>query len=174
MFVAAGIGKTVREKVCVHTSRDIRAIASQLVNVWLEVFRKEKASNGALKLSRQATAADALRRKPIRDPSSGKPPLHTFHGGLEHKGSLQDSALTASHLPLNANGKKVNDKPIKGETANSSKSEINSSRFRGSTGRPHSELKENDVAVTEAERAAIAAAEAARAAALAAAEVCFP
>ncbi|KAM1617186.1 hypothetical protein TB2_015840 [Malus domestica] len=166
----SGIGKTVREKVCVHTSRDIRAIASQLVNVWLEVFRKEKASNGALKLSRQATAADALRRKPIRDPSSGKPPLHTFHGDLEHKGSLQDSASTASHLPLNANGKKVNGKPIKGETASSSKSEINSSRFRGSTGRPHSELKENDVAVTEAEKAAIAAAEAARAAALAAAE----
>ncbi|KAM1088279.1 hypothetical protein FF1_016221 [Malus domestica] len=166
----SGIGKTVREKVCVHTSRDIRAIASQLVNVWLEVFRKEKASNCALKLSRQATAADALRRKPIRDPSSGKLPLRTFHGCLEHKGSLQDSASTASHLPLNANGKKVNGKPIKGETENSSKSEINSSRFRGSTGRPHSELKENDVAVTEAERAAIAAAEAAHAAARAAAE----
>ncbi|KAM1434426.1 hypothetical protein ACFX2I_042510 [Malus domestica] len=166
----SGIGKTVREKVCVHTSRDIRAIASQLVNVWLEVFRKEKASNGALKLSRQATAADAWKRKTIRDPSSSKPPLHTFHCGLEHKGSLQDSASTASHLPLNANGKKVNGKSIKGETANSSKSEINSSRFRGSTGRPHSELKEIDVAVTEAERAAIAAAEAARAAALAAAE----
>lgn len=40
----------MKEKVCVHTSRDIRAIASQLVRVWIEVFRKEKASNGRLKL----------------------------------------------------------------------------------------------------------------------------
>ncbi|BFG17699.1 hypothetical protein CerSpe_039730 [Prunus speciosa] len=166
----SGIGKTVKEKVCVHTSRDIRAIASQLVSVWLEVFRKEKASNGGLKLSRQAAAVDSFKRKPIRDPSSGKPPLHTFHGALEHKGSLQDSASTASHLPLNANVKKVNGKAIKIEAVNSSKLEINSSRSRGSTGRPDTKLEVNDFAMTEAERAAIAAAEAARAAALAAAE----
>lgn len=140
--------------------------------MWLEVFRKEKASNGGLKLSRQAAAVDSFKRKPIRDPSSGKPPLHTFHGALEHKGSLQDSASTASHLPLNANVKKVNGKAIKIEAVNSSKLEINSSRSRGSTGRPDTKLEMNDFAMTEAERAAIAAAEAARAAALAAAEVC--
>ncbi|KAG8084065.1 hypothetical protein GUJ93_ZPchr0010g7436 [Zizania palustris] len=45
----SGIGRTVKEKVCVHTSRDIRAIARQLVSVWVEVFCKEKASNGRLK-----------------------------------------------------------------------------------------------------------------------------
>lgn len=163
-----GIGKTVKEKVCVHTSRDIRAIASQLVSVWLEVFRKEKASNGGLKLSRQATGVDSLKRKTVRDPSSGKPPLHMYHGAFEHKGSLQDSASTGSHLPSNPNVKKVNGKAIKLETANSAKLETNSSRFGGSTGRPHNE----DFAMTEEERAAIAAAEAARAAALAAAKVC--
>lgn len=161
-----GIGKTVKEKVCVHTSRDIRAIASQLVSVWLEVFRKEKASNGGLKLSRQATGVDSLKRKTVRDPSSGKPPLHMYHGAFEHKGSLQDSASTGSHLPSNPNVKKVNGKAIKLETA--AKLETNSSRFGGSTGRPHNE----DFAMTEEERAAIAAAEAARAAALAAAKVC--
>lgn len=139
--------------------------------MWLEVFRKEKASNGGLKLSRQAAAVDSFKRKPIRDPSSGKPPLHTFHGALEHKGSLQDSASTANHLPLNA-VKKVNGKAIKIEAVNSSKLEINSSRSRGSTGRPDTKLEVNNFAMTEAERAAIAAAEAARAAALAAAEVC--
>ena len=32
----------MKEKVCVHTSRDIRAIASQLVSVWVEVFREKK------------------------------------------------------------------------------------------------------------------------------------
>ncbi|KAM5565045.1 lysine-specific histone demethylase 1 [Rosa sericea] len=155
----SGIGKTVREKVCVHTSRDIRAIASQLVSVWLEVFRREKASNGGLKLSRQASGVDSLKRKTVRDPSSGKPPLHMYHGAFEHKGSLQDSASTGSQLPLNPNVKKVNGKVIKLETANSS-------RFGGSTGRPH----DDDFAMTEEERAAIAAAEAARAAALAAAK----
>eukprot|EP00252_Welwitschia_mirabilis_P019240 TRINITY_DN4398_c0_g3_i1.p1 TRINITY_DN4398_c0_g3~~TRINITY_DN4398_c0_g3_i1.p1 ORF type:complete len:498 (+),score=120.94 TRINITY_DN4398_c0_g3_i1:1-1494(+) len=48
----SGIGKTVKEKVCVHTSRDIRAIASQLVSMWIEVFRREKA-NGGWKLLKQ-------------------------------------------------------------------------------------------------------------------------
>lgn len=48
----------MKEKVCVHTSRDIRAIASQLARVWIEVFRKEKASNGGLRLLK------------VRDPQS--------------------------------------------------------------------------------------------------------
>ncbi|XP_004293193.1 PREDICTED: uncharacterized protein LOC101302430 [Fragaria vesca subsp. vesca] len=155
----SGIGKTVREKVCVHTSRDIRAIASQLVSVWLEVFRREKASNGGLKLSRQASGVDSLKRKTVRDSSSGKPPLHLYHGAFEHKGSLQDSASTGSQLPSNSNAKKMNGKTIRLETANSS-------RFGGSTGKPH----DDEFAMTEEERAAIAAAEAARAAALAAAK----
>ncbi|XP_050366850.1 lysine-specific histone demethylase 1 homolog 3 [Argentina anserina] len=153
----SGIGKTIREKVCVHTSRDIRAIASQLVSVWLEVFRREKASNGGLKLSKQASGVDSLKRKTVRDSSSGKPPLHMYHGAFEHKG--QESASMGSHLPSNHNVKKVNGKTIKLERANSS-------RYGGSTGRPH----DDDFAMTEEERAAIAAAEAARAAAIAAAK----
>ncbi|KAI5071998.1 hypothetical protein GOP47_0012104 [Adiantum capillus-veneris] len=40
----SGIGRTVKEKVVVHTSRDIRAVASQLVKLWVDTFRKEKAA----------------------------------------------------------------------------------------------------------------------------------
>ncbi|XP_078448377.1 LSD1-like 3 [Wolffia australiana] len=54
----SGIGKTVKEKVCMHTSRDIRAIASQLVNVWVEVFRERKTKS----LTQQG-GTDALRTK---------------------------------------------------------------------------------------------------------------
>lgn len=151
-FFGIGIGKTVREKVCVHTSRDIRAIASQLVSVWLEVFRKEKASS-RLKLLKQSTAVDSIKRKSLKDPSSGKPPLHSHHGGLESKLS------PGSHLTFNANIKKENGKTIK----------------------LGSELEDKCFAMSEEEQAAFAAAEAARAAAeaaaLAAAEanakVCF-
>lgn len=149
----SGIGKTVKEKVCVHTSRDIRAIASQLVNVWLEVFRKEKASNGGSKFSRQSAAVDSAKRKSIKDPASAKPPLHTNHGALGDRGSLQVSASNGSHLSSSANVKKVNGKVVKLESATSSKPDV------------------DRAAMTEEEKAAIAAAEAARAAALAAVEV---
>lgn len=60
----------MKEKVCVHTSRDIRAIASQLVSVWVELFRKEKASRG-LKLLRQSTLDSKSKSLVV----SGKPPL---------------------------------------------------------------------------------------------------
>ncbi|KAJ4835961.1 hypothetical protein Tsubulata_037128 [Turnera subulata] len=127
----SGIGKTVKEKVCMHTSRDIRAIASQLVSVWLEVFRREKASN-RLKLSRQAAAMDALKRKSLNNPNSGKPPLRT------HQVSLSTG-----------------------------KSE---SRSHALQSRPENVEGEKDLAISEEEQAALAAAEAACAAARAAAE----
>ncbi|XP_062099479.1 lysine-specific histone demethylase 1 homolog 3 [Humulus lupulus] len=140
----SGIGKTVKEKVCVHTSRDIRAIASQLVSVWLDVFRKEKASNGGLKFSRQATTVDFSKRKPIKDPASGKPPLHANHGASENRGNIQVSATTL-------------------------KPETNSLKSQGSTSSLHVEV-DDSTAMTEEEKAAIAAVEAARTAALAAVE----
>ncbi|GLU04539.1 hypothetical protein SLE2022_216790 [Rubroshorea leprosula] len=96
---SSGVGKTVKEKVCVHTSRDIRAIASQLVNVWLEIFRKEKASNGVRSL-RQATV-DSWKRKSFKDPASGKPPLRSHHGAYEIRPSLQGSVIAGSQLNSN-------------------------------------------------------------------------
>nr|GEZ79804.1 lysine-specific histone demethylase 1 homolog 3 [Tanacetum cinerariifolium] len=48
----ACIGKTVKEKVCVHTNRDIRAIASQVVSVWVEIFRKENVRSSSCYICR--------------------------------------------------------------------------------------------------------------------------
>ncbi|WCJ35142.1 hypothetical protein M5689_016409 [Euphorbia peplus] len=106
----SGIGKTVKEKVCVHTSRDIRAIASQLVSVWLEVFRREKASKGR-KLLRQANAVEALRRKSNSNTASGKPPLRSNHGDLEKvNGKLDLKLETMSNASLGNQDAGVEDK----------------------------------------------------------------
>lgn len=153
----------MKEKVCVHTSRDIRAIASQLVSVWLEVFRKEKASNGRLKLFKQSTTVDSSKRKSLKDPASGKPPLHSYHGGLDNKGPA------GSHLTSNANIRKENGKTMRLENMP-----------HNSMGKLDSEV-EDKFAMSEEEQAAFAAAEAARATAEAAAraaaeataKVCF-
>ncbi|KAI5596801.1 hypothetical protein BDE02_02G025700 [Populus trichocarpa] len=150
----SGIGKTVKEKVCVHTSRDIRAIASQLVSVWLEVFRREKASNGGVKFSRHATLLDSSKRKSFSNSTTGKPPLRTHHGALEARGNSQVSAPTRGPLPSNPNMKKASSKP---ETLKDSS-------------RQDTELEEGNTAISEEEQAALAAAEAARAAARAAAQ----
>lgn len=164
----SGIGKTVKEKVCVHTSRDIRAIASQLVSVWIEIFRKEKASNGG-KLLRQATGIDSSKGK-SKGLASGKPPLRTHYSALDNKGSLQVPASAGCHIPSNANIKKVNGKPNKLDIMTDSRSDVNSCKSEGSIGRLNTKGDEGNVAMSEEEQAAFAAAEAARAAALAAAE----
>ncbi|KAJ1398024.1 TFIIS/LEDGF domain superfamily [Sesbania bispinosa] len=152
----SGMGKTVKEKVCVHTSRDIRAIASQLVNVWLEVFRKEKASNGGLKLSRQATAVDLSKRKSIKDSASGKPPISTHQGTIENKGGLLNPTSAGSNSPT-THVKKLH-------TTNKENNKLLMTEARVTE-------KEDKICVmSEEEKAAIAAAEAARAKAIAAAE----
>lgn len=173
LTTGAGIGKTVKEKVCVHTSRDIRAIASQLVSIWLEVFRKEKATNGGLKLSKSVSTVESLKRKSNKDSSSGKPPLHANNNSLDSRCNLLTSGSAAIHLPSDVNMKNDNSKQLKLEMENSSKSDISSSRSRGSFGKQDAEMEDNNIAMTEEEEAAFAAAEAARAAALAAAKVIF-
>ncbi|KAK6939383.1 SWIRM domain [Dillenia turbinata] len=148
----SGIGKTVKEKVCVHTSRDIRAIASQLVSVWIEIFRKEKASNGGLKLLKQAAGVDSTKSKSAKDPGSGRPPLRSHYDALDAKGRLQVPASARCLSPSNT------------------KIGVNMSRSQGSRGKLNMKGEEESRALSEEERAAIAAAEAARAAAIAAAE----
>ncbi|KAG0572419.1 hypothetical protein KC19_VG093600 [Ceratodon purpureus] len=49
----SGVGKTVKEKVWMHTSRDIRGVAGQLVKLWIEVFRREKAQ-GMIKSAKKS------------------------------------------------------------------------------------------------------------------------
>ncbi|XP_043708126.1 lysine-specific histone demethylase 1 homolog 3-like [Telopea speciosissima] len=167
----SGVGRTVKEKVCVHTSRDIRAVASQLVSMWIEVFRKEKAANGGLKLLSQATALDSskAKAKSSKDSSLGKPSLRNTHGTPENRGAME---VPSSGAPSNVNiknNKKMNCKPSKLETVTDSKSEV-SSRSEGVVQGLDSKVEDSSVAMSEEEAAAFAAAEAARAAALEAAK----
>lgn len=157
--------------MCVHTSRDIRAIASQLVSVWIEIFRKEKASNG-LKQLRQSTVTIPPKSK--SSIASGKPPLRTTAVAPENKRSLRVPTSAGSQLPMNANNKKMNIKPAKSETAADSKSDAKPPISQGSVGRQNATIDgSQNFPLTEEEKNAIAAAEAARAAARAAAEVCL-
>lgn len=162
----------MKEKVCVHTSRDIRAIASQLVNVWIEVFRKEKASNGGLKLLKQTTTSNSVKGKSCKDLASGKPPVHMHHSALDFKGSSLVSASARSHSPSSVSFKKDDGKLAKFESMTNSKPDGNQSRSPGSLARMDVEGVEANHFMSEEEKVAFAEAEAARAAALAAAEVC--
>ncbi|KAI3464875.1 hypothetical protein Pfo_021538 [Paulownia fortunei] len=159
----SGVGKTVKEKVCVHTSRDIRAIASQLVSVWVELFRKEKASKGGLKLLRQSTTLDSKSKSLV----FGKPPLRN----VESKGSSKISAPAGHQFRSSASTKKVVNEPVKSETRIHSNSEVQLSNSHGSI-RCGNVIEEDnhEIPMTEEEKAAFAAAEAARAAAIAAAK----
>ncbi|KAK6115270.1 hypothetical protein DH2020_007539 [Rehmannia glutinosa] len=155
----SGIGKTLKEKVCVHTSRDIRAIASQLVSVWVELFRKEKASKGGRKLLRQSTTLDSKSKSPQ---VFGKPPLRN----VESKGNSKVSASAGHQFHSGASTKNVVD-----ETRTHLKAEVNLSNSNGSTGCGNAMDEDNrEIPMSEEEKAAFAAAEAARAAAIAAAK----
>lgn len=147
-----GIGKTVKEKVCLHTSRDIRAVASQLVNVWIEVFRKQKASSGGMKLLRQSSAIESSKSK-FRL-GLGKPPLRTTHGAPP------------------PNNKKVNINQDKMENRTDTKSKVKG-LSAGATGIHDSDMEGKEYAMSEEEQAIFAAEEAARAAEIAAAKVGF-
>lgn len=155
----SGIGKTVKEKVCVHTSRDIRAVASQLVNVWIEVFRKEKAANGGLKLLRQTTVPESSKNKSSKISVSGKCIRTAFN-----RGHLQDLSSPGKISPPEITNKKTSSKSIRLDSTSELKSEGNSFQDHD----PKAE--EDDVVISEEEAAVFAAAEAARAAARAAAE----
>lgn len=142
----SGIGKTVKEKVCVHTSRDIRAIASQLVRVWIEIFRKKKASK-----LRQPTVADSFKNRSSQ--ALGKPPLRTNHIAPENRGSPKVSS-SRNHFASSSNVIRptVEAKPSSSE---------------GSVGRQNATGEESK---EKEEKAALAAKEASLAAALAAAK----
>ncbi|CAL4915255.1 unnamed protein product [Urochloa decumbens] len=164
----SGIGRTVKEKVCVHTSRDIRAIARQLVSVWIEVFRKEKANNGGLKLLRRIPSTELSKTK-SKDLQSGKPTLRVPNETLDNNkvaSQRQHARFASSHSPPKTS--KFDNKETKLETGIATRSD----------GNPVSEEQqhgikskvEHGVPMSEEEAAAFAAAETARAAAIAAAQ----
>jgi monoamine oxidase len=158
----SGIGRTVKEKVCVHTSRDIRAVASQLVKMWIEVFRKEKA-NGGFKLKQLHGSApnpgssDAVKAK-SKEQSSGKPSATVVN---DVKGNTDQPPSTPINKNLALHSVQVEDGSELKKEANSVVAQTSDQ------GQPK---KSEDCALSELEAAAIAAEEAARAAAAAAAE----
>jgi hypothetical protein len=167
-----GIGKTVKEKVCVHTSRDIRAIARQLVSVWIEVFRREKDSNGGLKLLRRMPSIESSKTK-SKDLQSGKPTLRVPNGTLDNNkvvSQRQRTRFASSQSPPKIN-KKYDNKEMKLETVTAAMSDgklLSQKQQHGI----ESKVEECGIPMSEEEAAAFAAAEAARAAAIAAAQVC--
>ena len=97
------MGKTVKEKVWMHTSRDIRGVAGQLVKLWIEVFRREKA-HGLIKSGKKSSGSSPnatfgnqkgkLKDVQKRTVSIGKPMLATY-GDLKCKYSVQSASLSA-------------------------------------------------------------------------------
>ncbi|KAF7087160.1 hypothetical protein CFC21_090370 [Triticum aestivum] len=157
----SGIGRTVKEKVCVHTSRDIRAIARQLVSMWIEVFRKEKASNGALKMLRRLPSVESSKTK-SKDLHSG---MRTSH--VTNEAGVQRVRSAGSHSP-HRTGKKP-DKVVKLSTIMATKSDGSSLRSQKQHHDPEPKTDQGMV-MSEEEAAVFAAAEAARVAAVAAAQ----
>ncbi|XP_006661993.1 lysine-specific histone demethylase 1 homolog 3 [Oryza brachyantha] len=165
----SGIGRTVKEKVCVHTSRDIRAIARQLVSVWVEVFRKEKASNGALKLLRRMPSAESSKPR-SKDLQSGKPVGRASNQVPDNpKVASRHARSAGNHSPHRAI-KIPENKAAKLEAMTATRSDGSSLRSQ----KQHNDLEPKAdnglVIMSEEEAAAFAAAEAARAAAIAAAQ----
>ncbi|KAL5225652.1 hypothetical protein ABZP36_012291 [Zizania latifolia] len=164
----SGIGRTVKEKVCVHTSRDIRAIARQLVSLWIEVFRKEKASNGGLKLLRRMPSTESSKPR-SKDLQSGMPIVCGLNQVSDnHKVASKHAKSSGDHSP-HGTSKKPENKAAKLETMMATRSDGSSLRSQ----KQHHDLEpkaDNGLAMSEEEAAAFAAAEAARAAAIAAAQ----
>ncbi|CAL9066506.1 unnamed protein product [Musa banksii] len=161
----SGIGRTIKDKVCVHTSRDIRSVASQLVGMWIEVFRKEKAVNG-LKLLRQATCSESSKVR-SKELILGKPHLRMTTETSENKCTIQVPSSSGSHSPSKVNIKKPEILPTKLESSVCIKSDVRSLRSQSIV---HTKSKTKDNLVVSEEAATFAAVESARAAALKAVE----
>lgn len=158
----SGIGRTIKEKVCVHTSRDIRAIASQLVSMWIEVFRKEKAANGRLKLLRQTAASEQSKFR-SKDQKLGTALLCKGSEAMDSRAILLIPSSAGSHSPSKAKTRKT-DKAGKLESIADRKLADTQRKFQ------NWDLKmEGDTARIQ-EAAALDAAEAAHASAIAAAK----
>ncbi|XP_057863527.2 lysine-specific histone demethylase 1 homolog 3 isoform X1 [Cryptomeria japonica] len=165
----SGIGRTVKQKVINHTSRDIRAVAKQLVNTWVELFRKEKA-NGGLKLLKQSDGpakisglSDVIKAK--YKEQIGKLPNSATNG---FKGNLVELVSVKDHSSAGLKNKNSELQSVAVDAGTEQKKESN---FEVGQNCDQGQVdKLDDSALTEYEAAAIAAAEAARAAAIAAAE----
>lgn len=102
-LLATGVGKTVKEKVWMHTSRDIRGVAGQLVKLWIEVFRREKAQ-GMIKSVKKSSGSSpnatlGTQKLKVKDPlkstvGTGKPTPVT-HSDAKCRPSIQSASPSA-------------------------------------------------------------------------------
>ncbi|CAA6655898.1 unnamed protein product [Spirodela intermedia] len=152
----SGVGRTIKEKVCVHTSRDIRAIASQLVNVWIEVFREKKAGIGGMKFLTQSGSSDAPKLR-SRDMSTVRQSQALNGEALDGRGCLNVRSATSS--PSRFNHKKGDfSGTAKDEILTDKKIEANSTSHSSTQGMDSKEEKKSKtLAAAEAARAAKAA-----------------
>jgi hypothetical protein len=120
--------------------------------MWIEVFRKEKASNGGLKLLRRMPSVESNKTR-SKGLQSGIPALH-----VTNEAGAQRARSAGSHSPHRIS-KKPDNKALKLGSIMATRSDL--------------EVKaDHGMVMSEEEAAAFAAAEAARAAAIAAAQVC--
>ncbi|XP_024369028.2 lysine-specific histone demethylase 1 homolog 3 [Physcomitrium patens] len=167
----SGVGKTVKEKVWMHTSRDIRAVASQLVKLWVEVFRREKAQ-GTIKSIRKSAGsspnagaghASAKAKDVQRCAASGGKLNVAGSGGSKFRASNQ-SASPSGESPSGGQSKASNVEEPRSDEGVAVGGQNAEGVWRGA------ESRNAERPLSELEVKAIVAAEEARAAAAAAAE----
>lgn len=94
------MGKTVKEKVWMHTSRDIRCVAGQLVKLWIEVFRREKAQ-GMIKSVKKLSGSSpnstlGSQKVKVKDPTVGTgKSMPVTHGEAKCRPSVQSASPSA-------------------------------------------------------------------------------
>lgn len=149
----------MKEKVWVHTSRDIRAIAGQLVKMWIELYNKEKATFGTPK----------LRKKQHRDTGSTKTEQQDMKrlSSSSANNTVDASAVSETKLVFANVGIPLSQSKEEVVVRKVTHLEAGSQLGRAED----AEVKERSL--SEMEAAALAAAEAAQAAARAAAEVSY-
>lgn len=93
----------MKEKVWMHTSRDIRSVAGQLVKLWIEVFRREKAQ-GMIKSVKKSSGSSpnatlGSQKLKVKDPLKSTvataKPMPVTHGDAKFRPSIQSASPSA-------------------------------------------------------------------------------
>ena len=139
-----------------HTSRDIRAVASQLVKLWVETFRKEKAAGVLTKPLHQSSGFKAARK------------MAKMKAGLKLETEARDRTLT----PAGSSGAPGHPIAEKENFQLGSNAPDSADTEKKDSVTVCSDISQREhVPISDSEAAALAAAEAAQAAADAAVKV---
>lgn len=164
----SGVGKTVKEKVWMHTSRDIRGIAGQLVKLWIEVFRREKA-HGMIKSVKKSSGSSpnpTLGSQKVKVNDSYKCTVGTVkstpatQGDAKCRPSMQSASPSAESSA--AQSKILNGEDLRNDDpnclANPSAEGVRRDTQSGEAERPLSDLEVEAIAAAEQAHAAATAA----------------